>query len=128
MMKKFLILTSAIVLAVGCGSGAKTESGTGGEAKGETKAGGDVTFASVEPVFTANCAKCHGDGGKAGLDVRSADTINKSGVVVAGKSAESKLVMAIKQEAGAKSMPPGGKLSDEDIAKIVAWVDGGAKP
>jgi mono/diheme cytochrome c family protein len=49
-------------------------------------------------------------------------------VVVANKSAESKLVKAIKHESGVKAMPPGGKLSDEDIAKIVAWVDGGAKP
>lgn len=125
-MKKLIILSSAIVLVLGCGSG--SNSSTGGEAKGEPGSGGEVKFASVEPVFTANCAKCHADGGKAGLDVRSADTINKSGAVVAGKAGQSKLVIAIKHEAGAKEMPPGGKLSDADIAKVVAWVDGGAKP
>lgn len=46
--------------------------------------------------------------------------------VVAGKPDESLIMRALKGE-GAKQMPPTGKLADDEIAKVAAWIQAGAK-
>jgi mono/diheme cytochrome c family protein len=87
----------------------------------------------ISPIFTKHCIGCHGlDDEKAKLNLTSfADVIKggKSGaVVVPGKSAESILFERITSK-GERVMPPKkakDPLSEEEIAAIKAWIDGGA--
>jgi len=89
-------------------------------------------YAKVQAVFTNNCASCHGGAHpKHGIDLTSYDTAMKGGtegpVITPGDPDNSVLAKAIQHLPGAKSMPPKGKLSDSDIALIVAWIKAGAK-
>src|SRR6186713_2820600 len=96
-----------------------------------------VDFATeIQPLFQKNCISCHGPEHQEGglrLDQRQrALTGGDSGAeIVAGKSAESRLVRVI---AGTDEdfglMPPKGKgkpLTPEEIGLIRAWIDQGAK-
>ncbi len=101
---------------------------------GETPAGGGTAkisyAADIQPIMTKNCISCHsGDRPKEGLDLTSFAMLSKGAhgnpVFVAGKSDESLLYKAITGN-GADQMPPGDKMDDADIAKVKAWIDGGA--
>lgn len=93
----------------------------------EAKPMADAGWDSVAGIFKANCMPCHGAPAKARLDFRAYETTVPNRSIKAGDSANSQLVKSIKGTGG-KSMPPGGpQLSDADIAKIVAWIDAGAK-
>jgi mono/diheme cytochrome c family protein len=81
----------------------------------------------VQPILAQNCTVCHsGDSAVAGLHLDSAQGVlqgSASGKVIEpGSSAKSLLVRRITE----KTMPPGGPLSDKEIAAITAWVDQGA--
>lgn len=86
----------------------------------------------IRPIFEKNCFKCHGpEKQKAKLRLDSHESASKNKFVKSGKSAESKLVLAVarvgKEE---EHMPPKGKgepLSKEQVALIRAWIDQGAK-
>jgi mono/diheme cytochrome c family protein len=84
----------------------------------------------VRPVFARNCYACHTDARSGGLRLDAADAFQKGGKsgapVVPGKADESLLVQAIRQTHPRLKMPPGGKLKDDEIAAIVAWVNSGA--
>src|SRR5487761_854495 len=82
----------------------------------------------IQPIFNQNCVDCHsGSSASAGLQLDSAQGVLAGGAsgkaIVPGNSKESLLVQKITE----KSMPPGGPLSDQQIALIAAWVDQGAK-
>ena len=68
---------------------------------------------------------------KEGFDVSSFESFAKGtshgAVYTAGDTSGSLLVKVINGD-GAKQMPPGKKMSDEDIAKITSWVEQGANP
>jgi mono/diheme cytochrome c family protein len=95
--------------------------------------GGDaLSFASdVAPIFEANCTQCHGTlGGWSATDYESVMSSGDTGpAVVPGDAAASILAQKVTgtQTSGA-AMPPGGGLSDEDIATIVDWIAAGAGP
>ena len=78
--------------------------------------------ADVQPIFAASCGtagSCHGSGNR--VDGKVYETH-------AGASAvpNSTTLGAIKHEAGFSNMPKNGtKLTDEKIAIIEAWIDGG---
>jgi hypothetical protein len=76
----------------------------------------------VQPIIQANCATpgCHVPGGTGSGDFTTYAGLRSQ--VVSGR-----LVPSIRQQAGAIAMPPTGRLSDCDIAKIVRWVDNGAQ-
>jgi cytochrome c553 len=83
----------------------------------------------IRPLFLARCARCHGpEKSKGGLRLDAAG-IRKGGdsgpVVVPGKPDESLLVRAVRHD-GDQKMPPRGKLKDQEIADIAAWVKAGA--
>jgi mono/diheme cytochrome c family protein len=91
-----------------------------------------VDFAKqVLPLFETHCTSCHGTAKqKGGLRLHSGSAVLKGGlegpVVIPKKSADSRLVHALKGEHDLDQMPPKGKLPDADIALIARWIDEGA--
>jgi mono/diheme cytochrome c family protein len=88
----------------------------------------------VQPIFQANCYRCHGGmNHRGGLTLSTKAGIVKGGkdgaILVPGDPSASLLVKLIRQESpGAEPppMPPKGKLSDADIAIVERWVRAGA--
>lgn len=87
-------------------------------------------YASVEKIIKTNCAGCHqGERAAHHLDLTSyAATIkgDKEGkVIVPGDPAKSRFATVLHGKP--KLMPPGHALPAADIAKLEAWIKGGAK-
>jgi hypothetical protein len=91
-----------------------------------------VSFArDVAPILSQKCMQCHGlDNPMANLDLRSRDGALKGGqhgpAIVPGNAAASRFYRRV---AGLEQpqMPLGGKLSDEDIGVLKAWIDSGTE-
>lgn len=91
---------------------------------------------SVQPIFQANCYRCHGGGNhRGGLNMDSRETLLRGGhhgsAIVPGQPAQSLLVKLIRHEGPADdpmNMPPAPKpkLSDADIAVVENWIRAGA--
>jgi hypothetical protein len=88
----------------------------------------------VQPILAAHCFECHGeDTQESSLRLDSGAAIlaggNSGPAVVAGKSAESVLVKAVRgNDNEVSKMPPEGPvLSADDVALISRWIDEGAK-
>ncbi len=84
----------------------------------------------IRPLLVERCHRCHaGDKVKGGLKLDSGKATLLGGdsgaVVVPGKPDESLLIEAVRQTGGVK-MPPDGKLSEAQIADLVAWIKTGA--
>src|SRR5262245_40423376 len=84
----------------------------------------------VRPLLIERCYKCHaGEKVKGNLHLDSASGLQTGGqsgaVIVPGKPEESLLIQAVRQENKLK-MPPDGKLTEAQIADLVAWVKAGA--
>lgn len=92
----------------------------------------DLKFFEMEvrPLLAQHCLECHSAESQKGmlrLDSRAA--ILKGGEseepgLIPGDSAESLLISAVKYES--YEMPPGGKLSDKEIATLEKWIEMGA--
>ncbi len=88
----------------------------------------------VQPIFQANCYRCHaGLNHRGGLMLDSRAGLMKGGhdgaVIVPGHPEASLLVKLIRHEGPANDpmpMPPKSKLSEADIATIEQWVRAGA--
>jgi mono/diheme cytochrome c family protein len=89
----------------------------------------------VQPIFKANCYRCHGGmNHRGGLNIQTHAGMMKGAhdgqVLVPGDPAKSLLVRLIRHEGPANDpmpMPPKSpKISDEDIATIERWVKAGA--
>jgi cytochrome c len=88
----------------------------------------------VQPIFQANCYRCHGGmNHRGGLNLSTRAGMMKGGhdgsVLVPGDPAKSLLVRLIRHEGpqnDPKPMPPKAKLSDADIATVERWVRAGA--
>jgi cytochrome c len=89
----------------------------------------------VQPIFQANCYKCHGGmNHRGGLSIQTRAGMLKGGhegpVLVPGDPAKSLLVRLIRHEGPANDpmpMPPKQpKISDADIATVEQWVRAGA--
>src|SRR5262249_44388499 len=81
----------------------------------------------VRPLLAENCFQCHGpEKQRGGLRLASRDGLMKGGdsgpAVVAGQPDKSRLVEAIGYGKEDLRMPPKGKLSDEQVAVLTAWV------
>ena len=85
---------------------------------------------NVRPVLADNCFACHGKQKMGGLQLDSRDHVMKGGqdgpVIVPGDPDNSLLVQAIRKTHDRIKMPPQGKLSDEEVNNLVAWVKSGA--
>jgi hypothetical protein len=92
-----------------------------------------VDFAKdIQPIFEQSCLKCHDAGKcKGGLSLCDEKGLSEGGnsgaVVVPGKGAASKLLIAVSgKDADLKMPPEGAPLSAEQIGKLQAWIDQGA--
>jgi hypothetical protein len=83
----------------------------------------------VRPLLTARCLGCHGESRRqAGLDLRSRAGMLKggdSGPALVPGSAEKSLLY---RKLASREMPPRktGKLADDEVAVVRAWIDAGA--
>lgn len=97
----------------------------------EEPSASDAFFESkVRPIFIEHCQGCHGaKKQEAGLRLDSASGLKKGSesgpVVIAGDVEGSKLIEAIRHS-GSTKMPPKGKLPDQAIDILTAWVKRGA--
>jgi Protein of unknown function (DUF1553)/Protein of unknown function (DUF1549)/Planctomycete cytochrome C len=83
----------------------------------------------IRPVLATKCYGCHSSSLKAPMGGLVLDTkagLAKSGVVVPGKPADSRLLQAIRYVNPNLQMPPTGKLPDNVIADFQSWIAAGA--
>ncbi len=90
-----------------------------------------VSYAEVSKIFSSRCLACHNAGSKmGGLVLETYDALLKGGshgaAIVAGKSAESRLVLMLEGKIEPR-MPFGADpLPAVEIATLKAWIDAGA--
>lgn len=99
-------------------------------AAGSALAADDSFELHVRPVLAGRCYSCHTDAKSGGLRLDSREGLlagGKSGPAIKPGDAEnSLLIQAIRQTHPKLKMPPGGKLKDNEIEAIAAWVKAGA--
>ena len=86
----------------------------------------------VKPILAAKCHTCHGTKQQqSGLRLDKRQNALRGGdygpVIIAGRSAESKLILRLVSGDGGMQMPPTGPLPAEDIGILRAWIDQGAE-
>ena len=86
----------------------------------------------VKPILATKCHACHGTKQQqSGLRLDKRQNALRGGdygpVIIAGKSAESKLIRKLVSGDGGMQMPPTGALPAEDIGILRAWIDQGAE-
>ena len=94
----------------------------------------DLYTSRVQPIFQANCYRCHaGLNHRGGLQMDSQAALMKGGhdgvVILPGHPEQSLLVKLIRHEGPAGDpmpMPPKSKLSDADISAVETWIRSGA--
>jgi mono/diheme cytochrome c family protein len=83
----------------------------------------------IRPIFTKNCYQCHTDSakGQLRLDSRAAIVMggDKGPAIVPGDPEKSLLIEAVRQTGDLK-MPKNGRLTEQEVADLVAWVKMGA--
>ena len=131
MKSTVLCLGFAIVALTGWGLRAGTV-----QAAGQNEAAKPEFYTTkVQPIFQANCYKCHGGmNHRGGLNIQTRAGMLKGGhdgtVLIPGDPTNSLLVRLIRHEGPPKDpmpMPPKQpKLSDADIATVERWVKAGA--
>src|SRR5438874_10568370 len=85
----------------------------------------------IRPLLSENCYQCHGEKKQeSGLALNSSAALRKGGdrgpPIAAGEPDQSLLIQAVRYTNDDLKMPPRGKLKDEQIADLVAWVKLGA--
>jgi hypothetical protein len=91
-----------------------------------------VSFAQdVAPILSRSCMQCHGLAEPmANLDLRTREGALKGGqhgpAIVPGNAAASPLYKHVAAQE-APQMPLGGKLSQDEVAVLKSWIDGGAE-
>jgi hypothetical protein len=84
----------------------------------------------VRPLLSKRCYSCHTESKMGGLQMDTPENMMKGGedgpVLVPGKPDQSLLVKAINYTDSRIKMPPTGKLPDDEIAIVEAWVRDGA--
>ncbi|MBI3698352.1 MAG: DUF1501 domain-containing protein, partial [Acidobacteria bacterium] len=77
-----------------------------------------------------NCFACHTASKLGGLEMASRGHLLKGGnsgpAIVPGKPDESLLIHAVRRTHARLKMPPDGKLTNEEVADLTAWVAAGA--
>jgi mono/diheme cytochrome c family protein len=80
----------------------------------------------VQPIFTRSCVACHGPNTQmAGLRLDAKQSVLAK-VVVPGNTAESALYRRVAGIGDVARMPMGGRLADDQIATLKAWIEQGA--
>ena len=87
---------------------------------------------TIKPLLTRSCVGCHGpDKQRGGLRLDTAAAVRAGGdsgpAILPGNAKESRLVRAIRSEAGVEAMPPKPpRLSSREIEAFRRWIDQGA--
>jgi len=86
----------------------------------------------VKPLLATKCHVCHGTKQQqSGLRLDKRQNALRGGdygpVIIAGKSADSKLILRLVSGDGGMQMPPTGPLDADDIGILRAWIDQGAE-
>src|SRR5262249_46685981 len=99
-------------------------------AGGTDEVGAEFFETRVRPLLAEHCYDCHSAKAvkvKAGLRVDSRESLFKGGesgpAVIAGKPEQSRLIEAVRYSNPDFQMPPRGRLSDEQVATLVRWVE-----
>ncbi|WP_353064350.1 c-type cytochrome domain-containing protein [Tunturibacter psychrotolerans] len=109
--------------------------GTANAAAQDEAANPEFYTTKVQPIFQANCYRCHGGmNHRGGLNIQTRAGMLQGGhdgpVLIPGDASNSLLVRLIRHEGPPKDpmpMPPKQpKLSDTDIATVERWVKAGA--
>jgi hypothetical protein len=83
----------------------------------------------VRPVLSKNCFACHTSERKGGLEMSSRESLLKGGnsgpAISSDKPLDSLLIQAVSYQNDVK-MPPQGKLPENEIADLTAWIKAGA--
>src|SRR5450631_416615 len=81
----------------------------------------------VQPIFTRSCVMCHGPNTQmAGLRLDAKQAVLAK-VVIPGHAADSALYKRVAGIGDVARMPMGGRLADDQIATLKAWIDQGAE-
>jgi len=87
----------------------------------------------IRPIFAEHCYSCHSASAKtlqANLLLDSSNSILAGGdsgpSIIPNKPDESLLIQSVRYSPNHSAMPPDGKLLDEQIAALEAWVRRGA--
>jgi hypothetical protein len=87
----------------------------------------------IKPILSERCYACHaGTRHRGGLRLDTAALLKKGGrrgpAIVRGHSTRSLLIAAVRGTDGTPRMPPEGEpLEADQIARLEAWIDGGAR-
>jgi hypothetical protein len=123
---------SFLVLAVSCGAGLLAAPVEHAPALDPTPEGILFFEQKIRPLLVANCHECHSSAHKkrGGLLLDSRVGLMRGGdtgaVVVPGKPGESRIIRAVRYTDPDLKMPQRGKLADQQIADLEAWVKMGA--
>lgn len=112
-----VVFTAASVFCLQCSNAQETASEKAFESE-------------IRPILSRHCVRCHnGKSHKGGLDLTSRASSLKGGdsgpAIEPGAAAESLLAEVIGYAADVR-MPPKGRLKDEEISRLTAWIDRGA--
>src|SRR5258708_1629261 len=87
---------------------------------------GEFSKSRARPVLPKNCFACHTNSKLGGLQLDSRDHLLKGGnsgpAIVPGQPESSLLIQAVRRSHERFKMPPQGKLNDEDVSNLAAWV------
>jgi mono/diheme cytochrome c family protein len=88
-------------------------------------------YRDIEPILTASCVSCHQAAMAAGgLRLDAPENVLQGGAsgpaVIPGKAQRSLLYKRL-MDTTDKQMPPVGMLTEEQLARIRAWINLGAK-
>ena len=90
----------------------------------QANAGDEYFEKKIRPILHTKCSQCHGEQMQSGgIDFRDGSTVLGTAVVSGDDS--SPLIRAVRYESSIK-MPPGTKLSREEIDLLIGWVRMGA--
>jgi mono/diheme cytochrome c family protein len=95
-----------------------------------TESNAGVYVSTIQPIFESECTGCHGTLG--GWDASSYSSVMTTGehgpVIIPGDPEKSLLAQKIQgTQKDGTSMPPGGKLTADQIQVILDWIKAGAK-
>src|SRR5467141_397595 len=129
LVMKSLLLIAAVVLLVGA-LPSKFEATLLGADNPPTPQESVQFFKDkVRPILTQSCYPCHTDTEMGHLRVDSREGLLKGGgrgpAIVPGDPEKSLLIEAVRQT-GALKMPLNGKLEEQQIADLIAWIKTGA--
>ena len=84
----------------------------------------------IRPVLVKRCYACHTSTPMGGLDLSGRETMLKGGsrgpAFSKDESEKSLLIQAVSYKLDGLKMPPAGKLPDDEIEDLTAWVKAGA--